>query len=264
MGLTLGFIFAGLGAGSIMAAYLLALAGGISRGDLILPDVTGGAIIAIGLACVWIPGRIRVRIPAMLRRSKEPWIAYETYAAAVFMIALAVLARISGAAVELVVAVAAAAYMISNAQTIRTGRSRAAWRAPEIPSLIVITGLAQGVGLIALLSAIVPAIIRGHTLAPIAGMVLAAMGAYRWRDFSLNLTDAAVRQDVSRISLAVYLGVYALPFTLFLAALFPWAGTTWMLPIAGTITITTSAIWTNTLIMRLGRLRDFTASPIGL
>lgn len=268
MQLTLYFIFGGLGCGCIIAAHLLSLAGGISKGDLILPDLTGGAILAIGLGWVWAPVGARLRHTSIFLRPTPSWTTYETYAAMAFFLALATLAKVPAPAIELLVVLSAAAFMICQANVAHASKSRPAWRAAEIPTLIVITGLMTGVGLIALLSAIVPSIIRGGTLAPIAGMTLAAMGAYRWRDYMRN-ADATLQSEIAAQSRTIYLAAYGLPFALYLAALSPWPTLAWLsggliLPIAGVAAIVGGAIWAHVLIARLGHPRDFTASPIGL
>jgi hypothetical protein len=267
MRLTLYFIFGGLGGGCIVAAYLLSLAGGISKGDLILADLTGGAILAIGLGCVWVPAGPRLRQFGLLVRPTPSWTSCETFAALAFFLALATLAKVPAPAVELLVALSAFAVMICQAYVARSSKSRPAWRAAETPSLIVIMSLATGVGLIALLTAIVPPIIRGATLAPIAGMTLAVMGAYRWREYARN-ADAALQSEIAPLSRTIYIIAYAVPFALYLAAL-PWPiapryGAGWILPVAGVAAIVGGAIWTQMLIARLGHMRDFTASPVSL
>jgi hypothetical protein len=263
MRLTLYFIFGGLGSGAVVAAYFLSLAGGISRGDLILPDLTGGAVLAIGIASVWAPVGPRLRHVRLLVRPIRSWTFYETYAACAFFITLAILAKVPVATVELLVAFCAFAVMICQAQVARSSKSRPAWRAKEIPSLFVIMGLTSGVGLIALLGAIIPYIIRGGTLAPMAGMTLAVMGAYRWREYARNV-DAALRGEIASLSRTVYIVAYGVPFILYLAALFPWPLADWLLPTAGVAAIVGGTIWTHTVIARLGHRRDFIASPIGL
>jgi len=261
--LTLYFMFGGLGGGCIVAAYFLSLAGGISRGDLILPNLTGGAVLALGLGWVWAPMGLRLRHLGLVTSPTPSWTSYETYVALAFFLTLATLAKVQSPAIEGMVALTALAVMICQAQVARSSKSRSAWRAPEIPSLIVIVGLANGVGLIALLCAIVPPIIRGATLAPIVGMTLAAMGALRWRDYSRN-AEAALRSEIAQTSQIIYIVTYAVPFALYLMALLPWPGAGLALPVAGVAAIAGGAIWTHTLVARLGHPRDFTASPIGL
>ena len=263
MRLTLYFIFGGLGGGCIVAAYLLSLAGGISKGDLILPDLTGGAVLAFGLGWVWAPLAPRLRHAGLLTRPNPSWTSFETYAAFAFFLALATLAKVAVPTIECLVFITAFAVMICQAQVARSSKSRPAWRAVEIPSLIVLMGLASGVGLMALLGAIVPPIIRAGTLAPIAGMTLAAMGAYRWREYERN-ADIALKGEIAPLSRMIYVVAYAAPFALYLTALVPWQGANWLLPIAGVAAVVGGAVWTHILIARLGHPRDFTASPIGL
>jgi len=263
MRLTLYFIFGGLGCGCIIAAYALSLAGGISRGDLILTNLTGGAVLAIGLGWVWAPIGSRLRHTGIFLRPTPSWTTYETYTAVAFFLALATLAKVPAPAIELLVVLGAAAFMLCQANVARSSKSRPAWRTAEIPSLIVIMGLASGVGLIALLSALAPPIIRAGTLAPIAGMTLAAMGAYRWKEYERN-AESALQGEIAALSPTVYFFAYALPFACYLAALFLGPGTSWILPGAGVSAIVGGAIWTHVLIARLGHPRDFTASPVGL
>jgi hypothetical protein len=259
----LSLLFGGLGTGTIVSAYFLALCGGISRGDLIFPDLTGGTLVALGLACVWAPVGGRLRTIAMLRRYRSPWVAYETYAAAAFFVALAVLAQVATPASEFCVAATAALMLGCQAYTIRGGKSRTAWRAPELPSLIVIIGLTTGTGLIALLSATMPLIFRGYLLTPIAGATLAAMCGYRWREYVEGTTDESVRGEIARAGLA-YGAIYLVPLALYLAALSPWRNADWILGTAGIAAIVAGALWLQLLIARLGRVQDFTASPIAL
>jgi hypothetical protein len=263
MRLTLYFVFGGLGAGSITAAYCLSLAGGISTGDLIFPYLTGGAILALGLAWVWAPLDPRLRSVDLLIRPTPSWIAYETYAAVAFFLALATVAKVAAPTVELLVVLTALTFLICQANVANASKSRAAWRAPQIPSLIVMTSLATGVGMIALLSALISPIIRGSIFAPVIGLVLAGTGALRWREYVRALASAH-KQNLRTISMQLYLITYAVPSAFYLAALLPWPGNDWMLPAGGVAAIVGGAVWMYVVIARFGRSRTFTASPIGL
>lgn len=263
MRLTLYFIFGGLGAGCITAAYCLSLIGGILTGDLIFPYLTGGAILAVGLAWVWAPLNPRLRTVDLLIRPTPSWLAYETYAAVALFLALATVAKVAAPAVELLVVLTALTFMVCQANVAHASKSRAAWRAPQIPSLLVITALAAGTGMIGLLSAIMPPIIRGGLFAPVVGLILAGMGAYRWREY-VRRQDSTIEKHVARVSTPIYVTVYAVPAALYLAALLPWPGQDWMLPAGGVAAIAGGSIWMHTVIARLGHARAFNASPVGI
>lgn len=223
--------------------------------------------MALGLAIVWAPFAPRLRHAGLLLRPTPSWASCETYVALAFFLALATLAKVPAPAIELLVAFCAALLMICQAWIVRSSKSRPAWRATETPSLIVIVGLALGTGLIALMAVLMPAIVRGTILAPIAGMVLAAMAAYRWRDYAQSTQlgpDTELAGDIAKISPLLYVSTGALPFIFYFAALFPWLGARWMLPIAGVAAIVGGAIWMQIFIARLGNARPFTTSPVSV
>ena len=262
MRVAVNFILGGLGAGCAIAAYLLSLAGGISAGDLILPYAASGIIMAIGLVCVWIKIGPQLRSPSILLRPSTSWMAREAYAALIFYAALIADWMMRSPILEAIIAAAAAAFLLSHGKIVQSSKSRPNWRAPEMPSLIAITGLAEGVGLISVFALIAPSIFRAEPLAAIAGIVLAMMGAYRWREYVGNAENQT--HDMKRITALSHAYLHGLPFALYLATFIPWSGSKWVMAAAGLAAIGGGAFWQNILVTRLGRSRDFIGSPVGL
>lgn len=241
-------ILGGLGAGCAVAAYLLSLAGGISTGDLILPYAAAGIVMAIGLLSVWIGPQLRSS--RILLHPGASWTARETYAASIFYAALIADWIARSPIFEAVIAAAAVAFLVSQAQMVQASKSRPYWQAPEIPSLMLIAALSEGVGLIAVFAAVAPPIFRAEPLAAIAGMVLATMGAYRWQEYIGAAKDQA---PLKRMSATIHGGQHALPFALYLATFIPWSGSRWVMAAGGVTAICGGALWQNILVTRLGR-----------
>lgn len=248
MRVAVNLILGGLGAGCAVAAYLLSLAGGISAGDLILPYAAAGIVMGIGLLSVWIGPQLRN--PRILLRPGASWTAREAYAALIFYAALIADWNMRGPILEAVIAAAAVAFLVSQAHMVQASKSRPYWRAAEIPSLMLIAALSEGVGLIAVFATVAPPIFRAEPLAAIAGMVLATMGAYRWQDYIGGAEDQA---PLKRLSAIIHGGQHALPFALYLATFIPWSGSHWVMAAGGVSAICGGALWQNILVTRLGR-----------
>ncbi len=259
--LAVNFILGGLGAGCAVAAYLLSLVGGISEGDLILPYAASGIIMAIGLVCVWVKIGPQLRPPRILLRQSTSWMAREAYAASIFYAALIADWAARSPILEALTAAAAAAFLLSQGKIVQSSKSRPHWRAPEMPSLIAITGLAQGVGLICVFALIAPPIFRAEPLAAIAGIVLAMMGAYRWQEYVGNAENQT--NDMKRITMVSHACLHGLPFALYLATFIPWSGSKWVMAGGGLVAIAGAALWQNILVTRLGRSHAFVGTPIG-
>ncbi len=254
-------ILGGLGAGCAVAAYLLSLAGGISTGDLILPYAAAGIVMAIGMLSVWIGIGPRLRNPRILLRPGASWAAREAYAALIFYTALIADWIARSPMFEAIIAAAAVAFLLSQAHMVQTSKNRLYWQAPEMPSLMLITALSQGVGLIAVFALVAPPIFRAEPLAAIAGIVLAMMGAYRWQEYIGGAEDQA---PLKRLSATIHGGQHALPFAFYLATFIPWTGSHWVMAAGGVSAICGGALWQNILVTRLGRSRDDASVPTGL
>ncbi len=170
------FIGGGAGCGLLIAS---ALAGGprtLQQACLLL----GLALVGIGLLHVWAeigrPWRaLNVFInPGQSWMSREAWVApwlMASGAAALFLWPL----------MGWPTAVLAAAFLYCQARILQASKGIAAWREPRLIPLIVVTGLAEGLGLYLLLAAFWHGAGTPVLLAFGALLLLRLLAAQRWR-----------------------------------------------------------------------------------
>jgi phenylacetyl-CoA:acceptor oxidoreductase subunit 2 len=138
----LNFILGGSGAGLIVAAAFV-------QPPNPWPVAAGLALIAAGLAAVWLETGRKLRALHVLFNPFTSWMTREAFAALLlFPVAL-------GAFLTLrflpVAAVLALAFLWCQARILRAARGIPAWRAPQVVPLVIATGLAEGAGLAVLL-----------------------------------------------------------------------------------------------------------------
>ena len=268
MRMAINLILGGLGAGTVIVAFALARLGAISTGDLLPPQIIGAGLVLAALASVWLPVGRPVHPLALLARPNRSWAAWEAYGALVLLVSLAMAVGARDMLMDFSAAALAALYLFAQAMHVQSSRSRPAWRAREVPTLIVLTALASGIGMMTVLSVVAPALFRAQVLAPIGGIVVAAMGALRWRDFAAAIRPAnaetPLAAEIDRHSQMVYAASYGVPAMLYLSSIVSWAGAVWTLPFAGLAAVASAAVLIDILIVRLGQPRDFVASPVGL
>jgi phenylacetyl-CoA:acceptor oxidoreductase subunit 2 len=107
-------------------------------------------LVALGLGAVWLEIGRKLRALHVLFNPFTSWMTRESYAALV-LFPLAIASIYDPAAAPLA-AGAAALFLYCQARILRASKGIAAWRAPEVVPLIVLTGLAEGAGLALLFS----------------------------------------------------------------------------------------------------------------
>lgn len=254
------FVLGGIGAGTAVVGFLLALVGGISRGDLFLPYTAAAVLMAAGLFCVWLKIGRRLRAPLAVLRPNSSWMTRELYAAVVFfgVFALGWLG-ISNLWLDLTMALAAAVFLYCQARILHASKGIPAWRAEEIPSLLVVAGLVEGTGLVVILGALFPFIVRSGVLLSAAGMVLAMMAAYRWHEYVEDAAKRGVQRDARTVLERLtpwYLWIgCATPFVLYGVALVGMQAAPQAL--AGACAIAGGVLWKSAVILRAGHFQGF-------
>jgi phenylacetyl-CoA:acceptor oxidoreductase subunit 2 len=189
------FIGGGSGSGLLIAAAIAAAAGAPYR-PLALVAL---ALIATGLACVWLEIGRPWRALNVFLHPQTSWMTREALVAVpLFGAGLAALWQ-DGGAYAWVTAVLAAGFLWSQSQILRAAKGIPAWRSPRVVPLILATGLAEGAGLIALACAF-PAT---HALARPVAIALAALlvaRAIAWRAYRRPL--AAPRKALDALARA--------------------------------------------------------------
>jgi phenylacetyl-CoA:acceptor oxidoreductase subunit 2 len=176
------FIGGGSGGGLLVAAAIAQTAGAPYR-PLALVAL---ALIAVGLTCVWLEIGRPWRALNVVFHPQTSWMTRESLVAVPLFVAGAAALWQNGGVYAWVTAALAAAFVWCQAQILRAAKGIPAWRAPRVVPLVLSTGLAEGVGLLAIACALPAA----HGLArpvSLALAVLALLRAVAWQAYRAQL-----------------------------------------------------------------------------
>ena len=159
----------------------------------------------------------------------------ETYAVLVIYPALMADLIWPNMALHIVVALAAAGFLYCQGRILYAGRGIPAWRVEAMPSMLVVTGLFEGAGCLA----VAVTLLRGTELTgDILAMllcILASENARRWyvyrRDARMNGIGPLARREIERITPTLHLIGHAAPVALGIVVLT--GGPSWALACAG-------------------------------
>ncbi len=183
------FIGGGTGSGLIVAAAVAAASGASFRVTLVL----GVALIAAGLALVWLEIGKPWRALHVFFHPRTSWMTREGIVACAVIPLGVVAAAVSAPALAVITAVLAVGFLYCQARILRAARGIPAWRQQEIVALILAAGLAEGCAL---------ALIVGSRGDVALGLALAAGLAREvaWRFYR----SALAREAGAAASLAVF------------------------------------------------------------
>jgi phenylacetyl-CoA:acceptor oxidoreductase 26-kDa subunit len=168
------FIGGGFGSGLLVAAAIAHASGLPWRAAL----VTGLASMAIGLVSVWFEIGRPLRARNVFINARTSWMTREAMAA-VTVFAIAAVALVTGLHwAAWLTALSALAFVWCQARMLRAARGIPAWRHPAIVPLTVVSALADGAALYALLSLALPAATPGA--AGWLAAALALLAVLRW------------------------------------------------------------------------------------
>lgn len=179
----LNFILGGSGAGLIVASVALTPASP-------WPLALGLALVAAGLAAVWLEIGRKLRALHVFFNPFTSWMTRESFTALVLFLlgigSMMTLRFIPAAAL------AALVYLWCQARILRAARGIPAWRVPEIVPLIIAAGLAEGAALALFFS-------QGTLLLMLFGVALAAR-AIAWMRYR-TVTNSPVLETAGRTML---------------------------------------------------------------
>jgi phenylacetyl-CoA:acceptor oxidoreductase subunit 1 len=256
------FTLGGMGSGLALIAWLGALAGAVSPDELFRFQVTGALLMAIGLIAVFLEIGRKRRFALVLRRPGSSWMTREVFAVAVFYPAVAASLVWPGALWPALAALAAGSFLYCQARILHAGRGIPAWRGRLMPSLLVATGLHEGMGLLALALPTHPDYVPGGAAVAIAGIVLALTNAALWRRYIGTARAAGVpplaRGVLARTTPWLHGIGHAAPAALYaLAVLAGNTQTGWLLPLAGLGAVVGGALWKIAVITRACHQQGF-------
>ncbi len=132
------FMLGGAGAGLVVSSLLL-------KGPF--PLLLGLALVAAGLAAVWLEIGRKLRAVHVFFNPFTSWMTRESFCAALLFILGVLVVVLQKPILMTGAAIAAAAFLYCQARILRAAKGIAAWRVPEVVPLIVTTGLAEGLGI---------------------------------------------------------------------------------------------------------------------
>ena len=251
------FICGGLGSGLLLFAALASLAVGSSSG-LEWPAL---GLIALGLFLVLLKIGRPWRFIHVLRQPQRSWMTREAWVAAVLFPVGALAGWFDEPALLLAAAVLGLFFLLSQAMILREAKGVPAWRSPQVVPLILITGLAEGSGLLLVAGAALPVLAPMLELAAAAAVVLAALRALLWGRYR-----AALRTEgAPKLTLAVldafgpwFLAIgLVLPTAFIVLALLTGNLAAGLLPIAGLCIAGAGAALKFVLVTRAGYNQGF-------
>lgn len=170
------FIGGGSGTGLLLFA---ALAGGSAYGLL---GLLGMALVGAGLFCVWLEIGRPWRAMNVLKHARTSWMTREALVAPpLFLCGLAAVATGSVALAWLAAALGVG-FLYCQARILRAAKGIPAWRQPLIVPLIMLTGVAEGAGWLALATYLAYRVGVPAWVAVLLG-VLAVARALLWRAY---------------------------------------------------------------------------------
>ena len=178
------FILGGAGSGLFTASAIAALFGL----NVMWPMLAAMTLIGLGLFCVWLEIGRPWRFLNVYRNAKTSWMTREAMVVMpLFAVGLATVLTKS-LILGVVGAVFALGFLYCQAQILKASKGIPAWRQPEIITLILSTGLTEGVSVLLLYSAVF-----GGDL-PVIGIALLVLIAARhlaWRSYRRALGAAS-------------------------------------------------------------------------
>lgn len=245
------FVLGGMSAGLFLSAYCAWLSGALDTTLLLKLDVLAGAIMGVGLLCVLFKLGRPLRFWRVVTRWQSSWMTRETYF--VGLIYPAVLANLlwPQPVLHAVVAIGAAGFLVCQANILHAAKGIPIWRERIIVPMLIVTGLLEGAGLLALAAVI------GGLLPPMSAVLMGAIialalaMAVMWSRF-VPLTGATTRGEVDAISpYVLYLGQLLPAFVVSMAMMAPDDATqAALLGIAGVAIVIAGAVWKYTIIVR--------------
>ena len=253
------FILGGMSSGMASLAWLGHASGVISADSLRLLNVFAAAVMAVGLFFVFLKIGRKARFLNVLLRPQSSWMTRETWFVAVFYPAVGAGFLWPNPVLNLIAALAAFGFLVSQARILFACKGIPTWRAPLIPWMLVATGLFEGLGLLAVASAF--AVGGRITALALAGLVLAVINALLWRRYRGTAKDAGIgplsRRDLAEISPTLLLVGHAAPAVLFALCLVLPSSGAWLAALAGVAAVAGGVLWKFTMITRACHQQGF-------
>ena len=258
------FILGGMASGLMVMAWFAHASGLLSPQALRNVHLAAGAVMAVGLFFVFLKIGRKARFLFVLLRPQSSWMTRETWCVGLIYPALAISLFFPGSApgaVAAVVALGAAGFLYCQARILQACKGIPAWRVPRMPMMLVVTGLFEGLGLLALLGLSESTrVVSAASLAP-AGVLLAALNLWLWRSYlgsaRANGIGPLARADLAAVTPLLHGLGHAAPLALFALCLTGMAATPLLAALAGAAAAAGGALWKFVLITRACHQQGF-------
>ncbi len=255
------FILGGMASGLATMAWLGHVSGAIGADLLRSLNLIAALVMAVGLFFVFLKIGRKARFLNVLLRPQSSWMTRETWCVALFYPAVAAGFLWPHRALNLIAALAAMGFLVSQARILYDAKGIPTWRAPLIIWMLVATGLFEGLGLLAVATALgVGNVALVSGLAP-AGLVLAVTNAVLWRRYCTTAKAEGIgplsRRDLAAISPSLHILGHVAPAALFALCLVlpPVAGA--LAALAGAAAVAGGVLWKFTTITRACHQQGF-------
>ena len=254
------FTLGGMSSGLAVIATAAHFHAGLAEAALVWLYVAAAALMAAGLFCVFLEIGRKLRFLRVLMRPQTSWMTRETYAVGVFYPAVAADWLWPHPLLHLAVGLSALLFLYCQARILHAARGIPAWRVGLMPTMLIVTGLLEGAGLLAAAAAAFPAA-AALSAPPLAvcAIVLAVLGAVLWQRYVADAARAGIpplsRDELRRITPAMRVIGHLAPVVLF-ACWIPFASPAVLLA-GGICAVAGGVLWKFVVITRAGHQQGF-------
>jgi phenylacetyl-CoA:acceptor oxidoreductase 26-kDa subunit len=255
------FIGGGAGSGLLLLAAMSSSAGTAHMTDAASVGVAL-ALIVLGLGCVWLEIGRPWRSMNVMLHARTSWMTRESLLAPPLLLS-SLIALLTGSAIALWLgALLAVLFLYCQARILNAAKGIPAWRQKLVVPLMIVTGLSEGAGLLALLTALTGA--APIAWLPLTLLLLLMLRALLWRAYRKQLaTHGAPQQALAVLDQLelpfIRIGHWA-PAPLLLLALVQPAP--WMSALAGLIAVAGGWLFKYTLIARAGYNQGYALAQV--
>jgi len=255
------FIMGGIGSGTVVMTYLISFITPINNAELTRINLISGVIIAIGLFFVWLKIGRKLRAPLAILRPQTSWMSREIYAVGLIFLSIGLEFIYHSPILNATAAVGAAAFLYCQGRILHSGKGIPSWRVSQMPSMLIATGLLEGIGLFTLLSFNWSAEISTSSPIPPLAILLILLNSFLWRRYLRNLKAWGIgpidRNILSRITPKLYVTGHILPLILFTIIFLNLSSLSVLAQIAGFLAIMGGVLWKAIVITQACHMQNF-------
>lgn len=249
------------GVGAALPSVALTLGG--------LPTVTldlfhlGAVLMGLGLFSVFMEINRQLRFANVVRGWRTSWMSREAIVAGLFMAAVALKLFVDAPALSLLAALFGALFLYFQARILQAGKGVPTWRPKIMTSMLVGTGLFEGLGLLAIALWATGSALPGNlaVAVPVVGIALAVVNGLLWQRYMKYCEDNVPVESLAVLrsnTPLVQLGGRLAPLVLFAAAFaVPAAAQPAALALGGLFAIVGGWYWKAVVVWRANHFQNF-------